>query len=134
MSSCTWASLSSDLSSQLAGPMEFEVKKLRDGALPPKPTSEIDAFREDFQAFQQDLMATNTTLEKSLKKVDAMKRAFKQAKRPTNDLYTKIHAAKEKLLDLQTVIKGNAAKNEVGERNAPSPNDGSFIGFVAGPS
>lgn len=116
---------------QLAGPMEFEVKKLRDGALPPKPTSEIDAFREDFQAFQQDLMATNTTLEKNLKKVDAMKRAFKQAKRPTNDLYAKIHTAKEKLLDLQTVMKGNAAKNEVGERNPPSPNDGSFIGFVA---
>ncbi len=115
----------------LAGPMNFEVKKLRDGALPPKPTSEIDAFREDFQAYQQDLMAINTHLENGLKKVDAMKRAFKQAKRPSDQLYSKIHAAKEKLLDMKTVMRGNAAKNEVGERNPPSPGNGAFVGFVA---
>ncbi|WP_343486296.1 glycosyl hydrolase [Allomuricauda sp. d1] len=116
---------------QLAGPMDFQVEKLRDGALPAKPTSEIDAFRNDFQEFQQNLMAVNTTLDKSLKLVDAMKRAYGQAKKPSAQLYENIHEAKSKLLEMKTTMRGNAAKNEIGERNPPTPGNGSFIGFVA---
>ncbi|MEM8848246.1 MAG: glycosyl hydrolase, partial [Bacteroidota bacterium] len=116
---------------QLSGGQSFEVKRLSEGALPAKPTDEIDAFRNGFQEFRQDLMATNTVLEKSLTKLEAMQRALGQAKKPTPGLNSKIHNAKTSLLQLKSVMKGSAAKNEVGERNAPSPEDGSFIGFVA---
>ncbi|WP_422859894.1 WD40/YVTN/BNR-like repeat-containing protein [Flagellimonas sp. S174] len=116
---------------QLSEVQSFEVKRLSEGALPSKPTSEINAFRSDFQEFRQDLMATNNVLEKSLMKVDAMDRALSQAKQPSANLNSKIHSAKTSLLELKSVMKGSVAKNEVGERNAPSPEDGSFIGFVA---
>lgn len=116
---------------QLSEVQSFEVKRLTQGALPSKPTSEIDAFRVDFQEFRQDLMATNTVLEKSLMKVDAMHRALSQAKQPSANLNSKIHTAKTSLLELKLVMKGSVAKNEVGERNNPSPENGSFIGFVA---
>ena len=115
---------------KLSDTQSFEVKRLFDGALPAKPVNEIDVFRNDFQAFQQDLKATNTVLEKSMMKLDAMQRALGQAKKPTPELNSKIHNAKSSLLKLKSVMKGSASKNEVGERNAPSPENGSFIGFV----
>ncbi len=116
---------------QLAGPVSFEVKRLRKGALPPKPTEEIVAFRESFQSFQQDLRATNATLKKSKQMVGAMKRAYAQAKTPTAALYTQIHAAQTSLQSLDEKMNGNPAKNEIGERNPPSPGDGAFLGYVA---
>lgn len=116
---------------QLSTPQTFQVKRLSKGALPAKPTEEIVAFRTMYQRFRQDLMATNTVLEESLSKLDAMKRALAQAQRPGSDLALEISRAKKALQDLKGQIKGNAAKNEVGERNPPSPEDGSFVGQVA---
>ncbi|MEN1784131.1 MAG: glycosyl hydrolase [Bacteroidota bacterium] len=115
----------------VAEPRSFEVKRMLKGALPPKPEAEIDAFRTNFQAFQQRLMATNSTLTESLKMVDAMKRAFDEAKSPTPELYGRIADAKKSLKAIEAMMKGNPAKNEVGERNPPAPGDGSFVGFVA---
>lgn len=115
----------------LAGPVSFEVKPLAKGALPAKPHSEIDAFRQDYQTFSADLTATNMTLSQSLTKVDAMKRALKEALRPTAELANRIHDAKQQLQALNKIMNGSTSKNEIGERNPPSPNDGSFVGLVA---
>ncbi|MDC6364678.1 MULTISPECIES: WD40/YVTN/BNR-like repeat-containing protein [Flavobacteriaceae] len=115
----------------LSEPQTFIVQPLEKGALPSKPTAEIDAFRQGFQKFQQDLTATNKVLERSLAQVDAMKRALDEAERPSAALSTKIYNAKVQLLSINAQLKGNPAKNEIGENNALSPEDGSFIGYVA---
>ncbi len=115
----------------VAGPITITVKKLRDGALPAKPTQEIDAFRQSFQSFQQDLMATSTTLKKSKDMVGAMKRAYAQATAPSNELLQRIQAAEKAIMKVDEVMNGNPAKNEIGERNPPSPGDGAFLGYVA---
>ncbi|MER3376324.1 MAG: glycosyl hydrolase [Allomuricauda sp.] len=116
---------------QLSTAQSFEVKPLGEGALPSKPVAEIDAFRDRFQKFQQDLTATTSVLQKSLQKVDAMKRAMEQAERPSTALSNKIFEAKSQLLALDVKMRGNPAKNEIGERNPPLPEDGVFIGTVA---
>jgi len=116
---------------ELAGPKNVEVKPLRKGALPAKPTPEIDAFRKSFQQYQQDLMATTTALKEAKSKVNAMKRAYKEAERPSNELYTKIHNVHMQLQKINAIMNGNSAKNEIGERNPPSPGDGAFVGYVA---
>ncbi|MBS9463533.1 glycosyl hydrolase [Flagellimonas sp. 389] len=116
---------------QLSQSQNFQVKLLKEGALPAKPTSEIDAFREMHQNFQQDIAATNSILEKSILKTDAMKRALNEAERPTPALYSKISNARAALLELNKQMKGNPAKNEVGEKTPPAPGDGSFVGYVA---
>jgi len=117
--------------SKVAGPVSIEVKRLKEGALPAKPTEEIDAFRQSFQGFQQDLMATNTALKRAAELADAMQRAYAQAKTPTSELLSRINAAKERLSAIDEIMNGNPAKNEIGERNPPSPGDGSFVGYVA---
>lgn len=116
---------------KVGGAISIEVKHLKEGALPSKPSKDIDAFREVFQNFQQDLMATNTALKKGIQLVGAMKRAYAQVKTPNNALYAKITAAKKTLNGIDETMNGNAAKNEIGERNPPAPGDGSFIGFVS---
>jgi len=115
----------------LSNPQTFQVKALGTGALPSKPIAEIDAFRANFQQFQQDLTATNTVLGKSISLVNAMRRALDQAENPNAELSSKIYAAKTQLLDLNQQMNGNPAKNEIGENNAPTPGDGNFVGMVA---
>ncbi|MEM9001841.1 MAG: glycosyl hydrolase [Bacteroidota bacterium] len=116
---------------QLSEIRSFEVKALQKGALPSKPTTEIEDFRNTYQAYRQDLTATTTILQKSTAEIAAMKRAFDQATSPTPALLSKIHNAKKQLQNIDWQINGSSSKNEIGERNLPSPQDGTFVGLVA---
>lgn len=112
----------------LAGPQTFVVRNMYEGALPAQPQEETDRFRERFQQFQQELKAFETVMNKELSTVDAMKRALKEARTPSAELYGRIHTAQSELLELQQLLKGNPAKNEIGEDNAPSPADAVTVG------
>ena len=116
---------------ELVGPKSLEVVPLGEGALEGAPHDEIDQFRARFQAFQQDITATNTVLARNIKKVDAMQRALSKATKPTNDLLNKLHQAREELLDIKKEMSGDPVKGEIGERSDPTPQDGAFIGLVA---
>jgi photosystem II stability/assembly factor-like uncharacterized protein len=116
---------------QLADPITFVIQPLEKGALTAKPHEEIASFRELYQKFQEDMTATNTNLQESKAIVNAMMRALDQAKQPTNELTSRIYEVKQQLLQIDKIMKGSTAKNEIGERNSLSPNDGSFIGIVA---
>ena len=115
----------------LAAPVTITVKKLKEGALPAKSANEIDAFRGEYQQFSQDLMVANTTLSKSKTKINAYLRAFTEASQPTQALLASIKKVEAELQVIDELLNGNAAKNEIGERNPPAPSDGSFIGMVA---
>ena len=116
---------------QLAEPVSFVIQPLEKGALPAKPHEEIASFRELYQKFQEDMTATNTNLNESKAIVNAMMRALDQAKQPSKELTSRIYATKQQLLQIDKIMNGSTAKNEIGERNSLSPNDGSFIGIVA---
>ncbi|TDQ31384.1 photosystem II stability/assembly factor-like uncharacterized protein [Zeaxanthinibacter enoshimensis] len=108
---------------QLAGPESFEVVPLAEGALPGKSKEEIEAYREKLTNFQQEMYAVRNTLKESTAKVSAMKRALDTAKKPNAELYSRIYEAGKELQALQTIMEGNAAKNEIGDRNPPSPGE-----------
>ncbi|MEL6561434.1 MAG: glycosyl hydrolase, partial [Bacteroidota bacterium] len=116
---------------ELSEPQEFKVVKLREGALPAKNISEINAFRKRFEAFQQDMTAVRTVLSKSQSLVSAMSTALSSATNPTPELAKSIEDARNALLTINRKMNGSKAKNEIGERNSLSPGDGQFVGFVA---
>lgn len=116
---------------ELAGPESFEVKPLYEGALPKKPSSEIEAFREDLQNFQQEMAAVRSQLDRSKKTVSAMQRALSSAKKPSRELYSRIYETSSELDALSTLLRGNAAKNEIGERNPPSAGEALGVGSRA---
>ena len=113
---------------QLGNSKSFKVVPLAEGALKGASYDEIDAFREAYEAFQQDLKATSTVLKESALKVGAMQRALQKAISPSADLAQKLHVARTMLQEMDSKVNGNPAKNEIGERNEPSPNSGNSIG------
>jgi len=115
----------------LQGPKEFEVIPLYDGHLPRKPYDEINQFRKDVDAFQQDLTATNLLMSKQLQKVAAMRRAANKTTGPNDQLLKDINEARLQLLAIEKDLRGSRVKDEIGERSDPTPNDGRGLSWRA---
>ena len=111
----------------LQGPDKFEVVPMYDGALPRKSYEEMNQFREEVFAFQQDLRATNLTLDTQMQKIGAMKRAANKTVENNDGLVESINAARLTLLDLKKELSGDSVKGEIGERSNPTPNDGNRV-------
>jgi len=116
---------------ELSEPINFEVVPLREGALERRPDQNREAFRENLIAFQQDLSATSNMLEKHLDRIEAMKTALNRADSEDTELRKHIHEAKMQLLEFNKEMSGSEAKDEVGEKNPPTPNQRMFVGFRA---
>lgn len=116
---------------QLAQPQKFEVVRLSEGALKGASYSDIDKFREEYQAFRQDLKATNTVLSKNKSIVAAMNIAMRQAKKPSDALITQLYEVGQQIEELDIKLNGDKVKSEIGEKYDPTPGAGAFIGRVA---
>ncbi|WP_298237021.1 glycosyl hydrolase [uncultured Algibacter sp.] len=112
----------------LTQPKLFKIIPLRKGSLEGATYEEIKDFRATFEKFEQDLKATNLVLSKSLLKIGAMQRALIKAKVSSGSLTKDLHNERSKLLKINRLLNGHKAKNEIGEKNAPSANS---LGFIA---
>ncbi|NNK88060.1 MAG: glycosyl hydrolase, partial [Flavobacteriaceae bacterium] len=115
----------------LQGPQEFNVVAVYDGALPRKSYDEMNDFRKDIIALQQDLTATNTELSKALSRISAMMRAADKAENRSDELFEKLETARKSLLAIDKAMNGDDVKDEIGERSNPTPNDANRLGWVA---
>ena len=116
---------------QLSEPVEFEVKPLREGTLERASNTTIAEFRETLETFQQNLTQTENKLEEQINRVNAMKTALSRAPEEDTALVKQLHEARTQLLDLQKQMEGSEAKNQIGERNPPTPSDRLFVGYRA---
>jgi hypothetical protein len=114
--------------SELAGPVSFEVVPLRDGALPRKSDEVIVAFREELEAFQHDLARADNLLEELIQKVEAMQTALQRAEEDAPELAARLYETRLELLELQEEMEGSEAKDEIGERDPPSPGNRFSVG------
>jgi hypothetical protein len=115
----------------LQGPQEFNVVPMYEGALPRKSYDDMSRFREDVIAFQQDLTATNMLMSRQLQRIRAMKRAANKTTAPNDVLLRDINTARLQLLAVEKTLRGDSVKDEIGERSAPTANDGSGITWRA---
>jgi photosystem II stability/assembly factor-like uncharacterized protein len=115
--------------SELAGPVSFEVRPLREGALPRASNEVITAFREEVGAFQHDLARADNLLTELIQKVEAMQTALERAEDDDPQLAARLYEARLELLQLREAMEGSEAKDEVGERDPPAPGNRFFIGF-----
>lgn len=113
----------------LVGPKEFRVVPLRKGALDGASYDEINATIADVQQLQQDITATSTMLDNSLKRVKAMRTALSRVDKDSPELVTKLYQTRQQLLALQAQMEGSEAKREVGERPWPTPSQRMFVGL-----
>ncbi len=115
----------------LQDPKEFKVVPMYDGTLPRKSFEEINAFREEAVAFQQDLTTTNLIMKQQLQLIGAMKRAANKTTSTNTALLQKINTTRLELLTIDKELNGDTLKNEIGEPSNPTPNDGRNIIFSA---
>jgi len=115
--------------SEIAGPIRFEVVPLHEPTLQGASPDEIIAFRKEMEALQGQMASFSNQMEKLMDKVEAMETALARADRPSNDLVTRLHEARQTLQALDRAVRGYRSKSEVGERNPPSPQSRLFVGF-----
>jgi photosystem II stability/assembly factor-like uncharacterized protein len=115
--------------SELAGPVSFEVRPLRDGALPRAPDEVIAAFREELETFQHDLARADNLLDEQIQKVEAMQTALERAEDDNPELAARLYQARLELLELREAMEGSDVKDEIGERDPPSPGSRFYVGW-----
>lgn len=129
--SATLVKIEEGATETLSDPVEFEVIPLRDGTLQGATYDEIAAFRVKVEAFQQELGKTSRLLEKQLDRIEAFQTALSRAESEDPDLFQRIHNTRMELLEINEEINGSEAKNQIGEKNPPSPGSRMFTGFRA---
>jgi hypothetical protein len=107
--------------STLSDPQVFEVKQLQRGSLEPASFAEIKQFRLELEAFGQEIGKVNQELQNSSKKVAAMKQACLSLDRDTPDLLQRIYELDALFQKLDLRANGHPSKNEVGEKQSPTP-------------
>lgn len=116
---------------ELSDPITFEVIPLQSGAIEGTSDQAIVEFRENLESFQQDLTQTTNTLRKQLDKVNAMQRALARAEGEAPELVNRLNETRLQLLQLNEEMNGSEAKDQIGERNPPSPRSRLFTGYRA---
>ena len=103
--------------------IEFKVVPLREGTLKGSGFDKLLAFQKDVLAMQQAISALNSSLQKTIKKVDAMRVAASRASIAPGQLDKNLIILRDKLLNIDTKLNGNRAKNEIGEHSIPGLRD-----------
>ncbi len=106
---------------ELTGPVRFELVPLREGALPRPSDQVVASFRDAVVAFQHDFARTENLLDESLQKVEALQTALERAEDDDPGLASRLYDVRLELLELREALSGSEAKDEIGERDPPSP-------------
>ncbi len=114
---------------QLAGPVEFEVVPLYEGALERKSPDVVASFRQELESFQLVLERAGNTLEEQIDRVEAMQTALSRADDPDPTLNARLYQTRLELLELRERLEGSEARGQIGERGPITPSGRLFVGY-----
>ncbi|UCG53797.1 MAG: glycosyl hydrolase [Candidatus Latescibacterota bacterium] len=114
----------------LAGPVSFEVERLRKGALEDAKDEDAAAFWQKIAELQRANTAASLVLENALKKVDAMRTALSRTPAAPGNLDAQLYELRQTLLEFDEQLHGNRSKRQIGEKINPTINR--RLGFVMG--
>ena len=106
--------------SKLDGPIEFEVKPIREGVLKGVSYQEYNSYKNDLSALQNQLYEVNDLLNQSLGKLSSFKKALSRIKINPGELNSKIFKLENTIRDINLEINGSDAKKQIGEKRAPT--------------
>ncbi len=114
----------------LDGPVYFDLTPLLEPTLTGAKPSEMVAFRKRYETFQSALTLARADLNEGFKNADAMVKAYNNADKTDENLYTELKNLRKSLINIETLMYGNRSKREIGEKNNPTPSAGSLIGWT----
>jgi hypothetical protein len=106
----------------LAGPVNFDVVPLREGALDGKSYAQIDAYRESLEALSLSISMTSILLREGNERVRALRTALSRTDVDSPELASQLFSLNNSLMDLDIRINGDKAKAEIGEIQKPTIN------------
>lgn len=106
--------------SQLDEPIEFEVERLYEGALPGAPASEVAAFWRAWEDATREATAISLKLRRAIARVDAMAEALARSRADAGAIDARLHQVRAALYALDAELNGNPAAREVGEKTHPT--------------
>ncbi|RLD68454.1 MAG: glycosyl hydrolase [Bacteroidetes bacterium] len=99
--------------------MEFKVKQMRKGSIEGPGLKETEEFWKDIAEIQKSISAFSVSLDKAIKKVDAMRIALSRAYVIPGQIDEDLLVLRKKLIAIEAKLNGNHAKSEMGELSAP---------------
>jgi hypothetical protein len=108
---------------KLTNEISFEVAPLRKGALEGASPEEIVAYKESVEALASSYSAMISMLKKQRQKSTAFALALEGANIEPGLLNGRIYELKQELNTIESILRGNKARNEIGEKNPASIGD-----------
>lgn len=100
---------------ELAGPVEFEVERMREGALQGAPPEETVAFWRQVAALQRGVTAAGRAVELARSRADDLRTALARSQIAPDGVDQDLYAIERNLYEIEEGLSGSQAKGEVGE-------------------
>ena len=108
---------------QLADPIQFDVVKMRDGALPGATPEEAVAYWKEVTVIQRSINGANAAINGTFERIKLLEEALQLSVAPPSEMDDELDAIKTELHDLQELLVGNQAKAEIGEKQPHTISD-----------
>mgnify|MGYP001157339839 FL=1 len=104
----------------LDGPIEFDVKPIREGVLKGVSYEDYKSFIKKYNDLQNKISAVSDALRMSENKLSLIETAVNRSSIKPGEINSKIYNLKKRIQSIKLDLNGNSAKREIGERNPPS--------------
>ncbi|MBN1339319.1 MAG: hypothetical protein JXA03_08350 [Bacteroidales bacterium] len=105
---------------ELAGPVDFRVVPLKEGALKGMSHDEIATYTKDVNELQEAVSLLGIKLRSLQKKTEAMQTAVSASPSFPGELDERIHSLKQQLAEIEIELYGNSSRLQVGELIPPT--------------
>jgi hypothetical protein len=105
---------------RVAGPVEFTVSRVLEGALEGTPPEETAVFMQRVAALQRSVSAASQALELSFETVENLEKALARSTVSPGTLDSDVEAFKQKLYDVDSKLNGNRSRRSMGEARSPT--------------
>ncbi len=105
---------------ELAGPVDFEVRRMRGGALDGAQPAETVAFWKRLAATERSVSGANRALADAFKRVERLREALERSTAAPGGLDGELYRLEQELYDLDRRLSGHRSKQAVGEPEVDS--------------
>lgn len=114
----------------LAGPREFEVVRMREGALDGAEPAETVAFWKRLAAMQRKVSAAGQILAQSRTRIDAMRTALQRSTAAAGDLDAELYQVSQRLYQIAEQLEGKPSMEQLNQPQGPTIGQRLFVALI----
>jgi len=114
----------------LAGPREFQVVRMREGALPGAEPAETVAFWKRLSDMQRKVSAANQVIDQARGRLDAMAEALERSTAEAGTLDAELHAVSQRLHQIAEQLRGKPSLQALNVPRGPTIGQRLFVAMI----